>query len=201
MREGIIRLTEEQINSNYYKIEEVFHSQYDFMELNALRDEICRCIVCGFSQAALTLTNTLLELTTISVVDRAQKLNIYMDTTMIDKKQYGSSDSNLGYRIEMLYYGRIITESQREDLHKCRIWLRNTFSHADLKSVGKEKMPIEILNLDEQTKTDCTKSLLDLPMLKGIAFQMSAEENYINYFLYVDNFIRYVELKLQNYGS
>ena len=42
MREGIIRLTEEQINSNYYKIEEVFHSQYDFMELNALRDEICR---------------------------------------------------------------------------------------------------------------------------------------------------------------
>ena len=201
MKDDIIRLTEKQMNSNYHKIKNIFHSQYDFMELNALRDEICRCIVCGFSQAALTLTNTLLELTTISVVDRAQKLNIHMDTTKIDKKQYGSSDSNLGYRIEMLYYGRIISELQREDLHKCRIWLRNTFSHADLKSVGKEKMPIEILNLDEQTKTDCTKSLLDLPMLKGIAFQMSAEENYINYFLYVDNFIRYVELKLQNYGS
>ncbi len=201
MKDDIIRLTEKQMNSNYHKIKNIFHSQYDFMELNALRDEICRCIVCGFSQAALTLTNTLLELTTISVVDRAQKLNIYMDTTKIDKKQYGSSDSNLGYRIEMLYYGRIISELQREDLHKCRIWLRNTFSHADLKSVGKEKMSIEILNLDEQTKTDCTKSLLDLSMLKGIAFQMSAEENYINYFLYVDNFIRSVELKLQNHGS
>lgn len=42
MKDDIIRLTEKQMNSNYRKIKNIFHSQYDFMELNALRDEICR---------------------------------------------------------------------------------------------------------------------------------------------------------------
>lgn len=201
MREGIIRLTEEQINSNYYKIEEVFHSQYDFMELNALRDEICRCIVCGFYQAAITLTNTLLEMATISAVKESKRLKIKIDETRIDKKKYGKNDSKLGYRIEMLYFGEIITELQRDDLHQCRMWLRNTFSHADLKNVAKEGNPIKCWDLDKQVIFNNVVNLEILSMLKGIAFYTSAEENHISYFLYVDYIIRHIELKLQNYGS
>lgn len=187
---------EQYIKSPNKTVISVFESEYELLELNSLRDEICKCIFCGFYQAAITLTNTLLEMATISAIEKSKCLKIEIDETKIDKKTYGKSDSNLGYRIEMLYFGGIITELQRDDLHRCRIWLRNTFSHADLKDVAKEDIPIKCWDLEKQTTFDSVVNLEILSMLKGIAFHKSAEENYITYFLYVDCIIRTLSSKL-----
>src|ERR1035437_9424617 len=50
-----------QISSNYYIVKGIFNQEYGYPELDPLRDEICKCIICGLNQAAMTLTNHLLE--------------------------------------------------------------------------------------------------------------------------------------------
>lgn len=193
-----IELLEHRVKSHtpQESILRAFEDEYGLTELDPLRDEICKCIFCGLPQAAVTLTNMLLEMATISAIEKSKRQKIEIDETKIDNKKYGKSDSKLGYRIEMLYFGGIITELQRDNLHRCRIWLRNTFSHADLKNVAKEDIPIKCWDLEKQTTFDSVVNLEILSMLKGIAFHKSAEENYITYFLYVDYIIRALSSKL-----
>jgi hypothetical protein len=50
-----------KIPFNHLGIEEIFNFEYDYLELDSLRDEVCKCIICGLNQAAMTLTNHLLE--------------------------------------------------------------------------------------------------------------------------------------------
>lgn len=49
------------IFSNYLKIPTIFNWEYGYPELDPLRDEICKCLICGLYQASITLTNHLLE--------------------------------------------------------------------------------------------------------------------------------------------
>ena len=50
-----------QISINYEIIKDIFNSQYDYPALNPLRDEICKCFICGLYQSTITLTNHFLE--------------------------------------------------------------------------------------------------------------------------------------------
>jgi hypothetical protein len=49
------------IAPNYQITKEIFNREYGYPELDPLRDEICKCLICGLYQAAITLTNHLLE--------------------------------------------------------------------------------------------------------------------------------------------
>lgn len=49
------------INGNYELIKNNFNIEYGHPELDPLRSEICKCIICDLHQAAITLTNHLLE--------------------------------------------------------------------------------------------------------------------------------------------
>ena len=49
------------IKNNYEVIHDIFNFQYDYSVLDPIRDEICKCIICGLYQSAITLTNHLLE--------------------------------------------------------------------------------------------------------------------------------------------
>jgi len=50
-----------QIETNLPKIDFQFNSEYGWPEFDPLRDEICKCLICDLCQAAITLTNHLLE--------------------------------------------------------------------------------------------------------------------------------------------
>jgi hypothetical protein len=50
-----------QISNNYEIIKDIFNSQYDYPTLNPVRDEICKCFICGLYQSTITLTNHFLE--------------------------------------------------------------------------------------------------------------------------------------------
>ena len=53
----------EELNANFSKnyssIAEVVDNEYRWPEIDSVRSEICKCIICGFNQAAITLTNHL----------------------------------------------------------------------------------------------------------------------------------------------
>jgi len=49
------------MSSNYQIVADIFNTGYGYPELDPLRDEICKCIICGLHQASITLTNHLLE--------------------------------------------------------------------------------------------------------------------------------------------
>lgn len=57
----IIHSRFEFINKHYLSIREAYKNQYDWPELDPIRHEICICIMFGLCQAAITLTNHLLE--------------------------------------------------------------------------------------------------------------------------------------------
>lgn len=49
------------ISNNYQTVEYAFENDYKWPEVDPVQNEICKCIICGFRQAAITLTNHLLE--------------------------------------------------------------------------------------------------------------------------------------------
>jgi len=49
------------LSDNYNKIEDIFNSRYNYPKLDSVRNEICKCLICNLNQAAITLTNHLLE--------------------------------------------------------------------------------------------------------------------------------------------
>jgi len=57
----IIKSRFEFINRHYPSIRKAYQNHYDWPELDPLRHEICICITFGLCQAAITLTNHLLE--------------------------------------------------------------------------------------------------------------------------------------------
>lgn len=48
----------EELNANFSKnyssIAEVVDNEYRWSEIDSVRSEICKCIICGFNQAAIT---------------------------------------------------------------------------------------------------------------------------------------------------
>ncbi|HEY7319737.1 MAG TPA: hypothetical protein VIE89_19380 [Candidatus Binatia bacterium] len=46
---------------NYLLVREPYRTEYDFPELDPLRHEVALCLIFGLPQAAITLTNHLLE--------------------------------------------------------------------------------------------------------------------------------------------
>ena len=46
---------------NYLLVRDAYRTEYDFPELDPVRHEIAPCLVFGLPQAAITLTNHLLE--------------------------------------------------------------------------------------------------------------------------------------------
>ena len=211
MNESKYQLFNEQIEQSVQfpnkKVVSVFESEYELLELNSLRDEICRCIFCGLPQASLTLTNTLLELAMRVSIAYAKVAGVIIDENLLDslggKKKTGKkhSKNTLSNNINILFAMGLITEEQKELLHEYRKEYRNNFAHARLERIEKETMSFECINIPKKSYMQISKNLLELPMLYGLSLQMSAENTYIDYFLCVDNIIRNIYSKIIQYGK
>lgn len=130
----------EELNScilaNYQLIEVDFNTEYGYPELDPVRDEVCKCIICGLNQAAITLTNHLLEsslkkcLAIKHCVDNKNTHSLSLDGAF--KDGIAKYDNMLLYEtIESAYSDGLITQEQAAKLHGFRINFRNAYSHAD----------------------------------------------------------------------
>jgi hypothetical protein len=84
----------DKFGKNLTKIETQFNNEYGWPEFDPLRDEIAKCLICDLCQAAITLTNHLLEnfLKTIHVYqdsiqnnDKTNHLDLLTFSSSVDK--------------------------------------------------------------------------------------------------------------------
>ncbi|MDR1896579.1 MAG: hypothetical protein LBR10_07305 [Prevotellaceae bacterium] len=191
----------------YKTIEILFENQYGYPELDPVRAEICKCLVCGLNQAAITLTNHLLEMSLKTcLIFKYSKKNKGTNTDVFDwfdegVKKYDSID--LGQSINAACSVGLLTKPQKLRLYDFREQFRNAFSHGSLeKTFGDITAPVKVIttkdfnSIEELGKIafdrnkDKSVKLTKLPMFRGIAQAMFAQQNSIPYFMEIDKIIR-----------
>lgn len=190
----------------YLHIREILRNPYAWPEMDTLRYEISLCLIFGFYQAALTLTNHMLE----SLLKFSLSYKYVFDNEDEESDSDHSIDSlieklkpefeyydnkSLNNTINKAYNKGLINEERKEQLHKHRKLLRNAYSHADKKKIHQDvKVPIRSLHMDETGKynldPEAEHKIVDLPFIHGIAQIKHAEANAPAYFKNVDDLVR-----------
>lgn len=126
----------QSISSNFKLIEfEFLNGYYGDTRLNPVRDEICKCIICNLGQAALTLTNHLLELalkTCLIRRDLKRNKNFLLRLKNIfapSIKKYGTKD--MWQTISYAFKFGLITVEEKVKLENYKNKFRNAWGHAD----------------------------------------------------------------------
>ena len=196
---------------NYKYVNEIFNHEYEYPELDILRDEICKCILCGLYQASITLTNHLLE----SSLKKCLMLKFLIrnnrsDICAKEASVYGGKD--LRFAIDKACSEGLISKKQKIHLHEFREKYRNAYSHADsVKILGNMEVPINPLSLKDFNhpedmlkacfqEANKTVKVCDLSAVQGIAQIILAEQTAFRYFRDVDGIIRDMLSKLRQKG-
>lgn len=205
--ENLIEELNTNIPNNYGIVAEAFENEYGWPEVDSVRNEVCKCLICGLYQAAITLTNHLLEsvLKKALIIDESAKnkteqcdiTNVFDDAT----KKY--ANKNLDFTINQACRKGLITKDEKELLHKFREQYRNAFSHADSqKTFAGNSTPVTILTtkvLDNPEvffkkifadKPNTTLSAENNVIIQGLIQSIKAEQEAASYFLTIDGVIR-----------
>lgn len=201
------------INNNYDSVADAFENHYDWPEIDPVRSEICKCIICGFYQAAITLTNHLLEsvlkkalIIETSFKNKTEQNNI---ANVFDDASAHFAKENLYNNIEHAHKVGLITDIEKDTLHNFRDNYRNAFSHADpQKTFSGISIPAKMFttkDLDDPEEffkrvfTDnpnITLSAESNVIVQGLIQSIKAEQQATQYFLTIDEVIRSIYSKL-----
>ncbi len=189
---------------NFAKIEYQFNNEYGWPEFDPLRDEITKCLICDLCQAAITLTNHLLEnfLKTMLVYhdsfqnnDKTKHVDLLTFRPSFDK----FDGQDLAQTLGKAKSKGLITKDQWKLLDKYRNDFRNAYSHAEKKKIFKDKTVgtnLTRIENDQLNLSDSVQTLLiDLPFGHGIAQVILSKEIAFDYFVSVDNIIRDVLIR------
>jgi hypothetical protein len=190
----------------YLKVRKSYKKKYRLIELDSLRHEICICICFGLYQAAITLTNHLLEsLLKSALIFYHGRSNFQTKDTHDGKivsslvnqyreaiEKYG--DANLINNINSASKLGLISKEDKKELHKIRVQIRNAYGHADkVKMFGEMTIPVSGIKIENNTiKTDeeCNPLVAKFPIGQGIIQSLQAKNLAPNYFLYIDSLVR-----------
>ncbi|MEQ9288124.1 MAG: hypothetical protein RIG77_14505 [Cyclobacteriaceae bacterium] len=196
--ELFIKDLENKIDENIPKVHSQFLEEYGWPEFDPLREEISRCLICDFCQAAITLTNHLLEnfLKTMLIYKEESGIDTTKDMRVAFKtgiEKYNGKD--LAVTIAKAKRLGIITKEDGKVLNQYREDFRNAYSHADKKKIFKGlKVPIQVLSLSKDMKYELGEpddfDLSELPFAHGIAQSMLSKKSAFDYFIKVDGIIR-----------
>lgn len=137
---NLIQSRKKDICSNYPIIRKILRTPYEGdTELNPLRQEISICIVFGLYQAAITLTNHLLE-KFLKIALIYKKADFTADGKTVVEKTINSTAKSiktykkqyLGKNIEDAYNQGLLTGEERNRLNDFRHDFRNAYGHADV---------------------------------------------------------------------
>jgi hypothetical protein len=199
--------------SKYQIIKDVFETEYGYPELDPIRNEICKCIICNLNQAAITLTNHLLEKSLKHfLIVKYSKENKREDTKIDDVFKDGIDrfdTCDLEKSINMACTQGLITKEQKKLLKKFKDDFRNPYSHASAKEIFKD-MPIKGKSISliegesgevllKRIFDDSTEYLMPAKYLlpaQGIVQYCIAQRDSVPYFVQVDNIIRNITQKM-----
>lgn len=171
-----------------------------WIEIQPIRWEVCKCLLFGLPQAAITLTNFYVEaLLKDALVVHHQDLSI-RDTGMplVDelnasfvkgKKEFGKK--NLKQTIAAAHDAGLISDAEKKQLELIRERFRNAYSHADKwKIFGDTTVPTTAIRLGktgfeihETVEASAAESFIG----QGIMQFEAADANALDYFKLIDD--------------
>lgn len=201
------------ISNNYHTVEYAFENEYRWPEVDPVRNEICKCIICGFNQAAITLTNHLMESALkkalITYESRENKIEQHDITNVFDDATKKYANKNLEFTIKQAYNNGLITNEEKEILDKYRKQYRNAFSHADPQKTFKGisapvtkfttsdlHNPEEFLKRVFEDKPNTQLSVENNIIIQGLIQSIKAKQEAVPYFLTIDRIVRNLCTKL-----
>lgn len=204
----------ESLSLNYEIVKDIFNSEYGYPELDPLRDEICKCLICGLNQAAVTLTNHLVE----SSIKKCLALKHSIDNKHDDMKLEDAFKSGiekydkleLEDTINRARTQGLITKEQKKQLKKFKDDFRNPYSHATSAEIFKDtaikgktislidgENPEDLLARIFNDSADSFLNVKDIIPIQGIVQVMIAKQISQPYFRAVDAIIREMLLKIK----
>ncbi len=196
-----------QIGTNLPKIDFQFNTEYGWPEFDPLRDEVCKCLVCNLCQAAITLTNHLLENflktmliyhETIANKDNSDDILLSIFKPNVDKFDGLDLSQTLGRAKSK----GLITKKQWKVLDDYRDNFRNAYSHAEKKKIFKDLTigtnVVELKNNEFKTSDYNQTPIIDVLFGQGIAQTLLSKKIAFNYFISVDTIIRDVLERFKN---
>jgi hypothetical protein len=206
--DNFVEELQNNIRNNYHLVINAFEQEYGWPEVDPIRNEICKCIICGFHQASITLTNHILEsalkkalIIEYSAKNKTECCNI---NSVFDEATAIYADKDLEYTINQTCRKGLISKEEKKLLRKYKEQFRNAFSHADPQKIFSNiYIPAAIVTTanSESSNGYTKKSSINLLAennvpIQGIVQSIKAEQQSIYYFLSVDKIIRNMHLKL-----
>lgn len=188
----------ESARTHFLAVQQQTQNGYGLSELETLRAEACYCIIHGQWQAAVCLTNVLLELFLKRMLIHTSRdipesneppLTRYMKSMSTATVKYIGKDLN--DTINMARKQGIISKEAAKILHEYRARLRNGFFHADLQAMfGDQTTPVTGADIGKCEVEQDNIPIYSLPLIWGEAMWQNASANAIPYFIEVDGLIR-----------
>ena len=208
-----IKELNDNISNNYQTVEYAFENEYRWPEVDSVRSEICKCIICGFYQAAITLTNHHLEsvLKKALIINESSKNKTEQSdiTNVFDEATKKYANKDLDFTINQACRKGLIDKDEKHTLHKFREQYRNAFSHADPQktfkgiSIPATKFTTNDLHYPEEffKRVFEDKPITHLYAENNIIIQaltqnIKAQKEAVPYFLTIDRIVRNLCTKL-----
>lgn len=202
------------IGDNYEVIRNVFDKEYGYPEFDPLRDEICKCVLCDLHQAAITLTNHLLESSLKKCLAMKHSIsNKQNDIKLEDAFKEGITkfdQLDLDDTINRACTQGLITKEQKMLLKKFKDEFRNPYSHATTSEIFKDttvkgktislnegEIPENLLKRIFENDSDKVLVVKDILPIQGLVQVMIAKQISVPYFIEVDKIIREMLIKLK----
>lgn len=189
-------------------IKEQYNKPYEWPEMDTLRYEICGCISFGCNQAAITLTNHLLEsllkyslsyrysINNLTPPDKEYEvIELLMKYSEKGFKKYGKKTLNSNL-IEAKKVG-LINEEEYNKLQYFRSKFRNPFGHSDKEKIFDGLVqPVSGAKFEGATiieRTPVNIEVARMPVLHGLVQAQIAELQAPLYFKEMDKIVRVVK--------
>ena len=202
--EKVFNHINQEVTENIGKYGQFIFEKFNWPLLDSVRDEICECLIIGCSQAAITLTNHLLEKSLKMFLFHVEpSTQDYTEAKEIEahfnkmNELHGNKD--LHDTINNCCSKGLISKEEKLQLHIFREKFRNAFGHAQPdKTFGQSEKKVLVFNLMKNVeipKPEVVK-ITDFPFLHDYKQKEIADTNCGEYFSYVDNLIKGVLPKL-----
>ncbi|WES96499.1 hypothetical protein P2W68_16830 [Chryseobacterium arthrosphaerae] len=192
----------EKINVNYDKIKFQLETPYGSSDFDIIREEICKCILFDFNQAAITLTNHFTEFFMKIMLEYQEvRNNVSQDINLATKLKESVEkydDENLERNINTACTKGIITKEQKKILKKLKDKYRNPYSHS-IKTRIFEDETLKGFEISNETGFNKKETKIsDSPQLHGLFQMLKSKKEAIAYFKEFDEIVRDV---LDNFYS
>ncbi len=206
-KEALIDETLKNIESYYDDIKYELETPYISTEFDFLREEICKCLIFRQNQAAITLTNHLVEYFLKTMLEFENGLNQDNNISDLGEKFKESVEKydniNLDKSINIACSKGIIDKEDKKELVKFKIKYRNPYSHSiKAKILGEDSLMGFSVNLNPQVGENPFSQpkeykIKDSPQLHGLFQQIKADKEALDYFKSMDKIIRKTLMNFQ----